>query len=232
MIYEIVKEVWSYICNQEEIELLIRLIIACAMGMVIGFERKNRNKIAGVRTHAIVAFGAALMMIVSKYGFGDIMGNYDASRIASQIVSGVGFLGTGVIFVRDRNSISGLTTAAEIWATSGVGMCIGAGLYFISIAGTLILIIMQEILHRVGFLSNENSHTNLKLTIENGVNLKKLQNEIEDEKIKIYRIKMANVDKKHSEIDMELVYNIPDFDKVGFFEKIIKMEGITRLQEK
>ena len=77
-------------------ELLVRILIACILGILIGFERRNRNKIAGVRTHAVVAFGAALMMIVSKYGFLDI-NNFDGARIAAQIVSGIGFLGAGII---------------------------------------------------------------------------------------------------------------------------------------
>ena len=113
-------------------EFLIRMIIACFMGYVIGYERKNRDKSAGMRTHAIVCLGAALIMIVSKYGFKDIP-DYDASRVAAQIVSGVGFLGAGIIFVRN-NTVSGLTTAAGIWTTAGVGMAIGAGIYFIGIS--------------------------------------------------------------------------------------------------
>ena len=87
-------------------ELLFRIMIACILGIVIGLERKNRNKLAGVRTHAIVAFGAALIVVVSKYGFADIP-NYDASRIASQIVSGIGFLGAGIIIVRNICSLIG-----------------------------------------------------------------------------------------------------------------------------
>lgn len=116
--------------------MLIRLVIACLLGMVIGFERKNRNKMAGVRTHAIVAFGSALIMVVSKYGFADAA-DFDATRIADQIVSGIGFLGAGIIFVKDNTSVSGLTTAAGIWATSGVGMSIGAGQYFIAISSSI-----------------------------------------------------------------------------------------------
>ena len=88
--------------------------------------RKNRNKSAGIRTHAIVAMGSALMMVVSKYGFADIaeIGKFDGSRIAAQVVSGVGFLGAGIIFVRN-NLVSGLTTSAGIWATAGVGLAMG-----------------------------------------------------------------------------------------------------------
>ena len=113
-------------------ELLLRIVVAAVMGYLIGYERKNREKSAGMRTHSIVCMGAALIMIVSKYSFRDIP-DYDASRVAAQIVSGVGFLGAGVIFIRN-NAVSGLTTAAGIWATAGVGMAIGAGSYFIGIS--------------------------------------------------------------------------------------------------
>ena len=103
----------------DQSELLLRIAIACVLGILIGNERKNRNKSAGVRTHAIVAMGSALMMVVSKYGFVDIMdyGKFDGARIAAQVVSGVGFLGAGIIFVRN-NLVSGLTTSAGIWATA------------------------------------------------------------------------------------------------------------------
>ena len=102
---------------QFQSELLMRIILACFVGYIIGYERKSRDKSAGMRTHAIVGLGAALIMIVSKYGFHDIP-DYDASRVAAQIVSGVGFLGAGIIFVRN-NIVSGLTTAAGIWTTAG-----------------------------------------------------------------------------------------------------------------
>ena len=132
-------------------ELLVRILIACILGILIGFERRNRNKIAGVRTHAVVAFGAALMMIVSKYGFLDI-NNFDGARIAAQIVSGIGFLGAGIIVVRNNNSVSGLTTAAGLWATAGIGMSIGAGQYFIAVMSGGLLILMQILLHNIGLL--------------------------------------------------------------------------------
>ena len=146
-------------------ELLFRIMIACLLGIVIGLERKNRNKLAGVRTHAIVAFGAALIVVVSKYGFADIP-NYDASRIASQIVSGIGFLGAGIIIVRNNSSVSGLTTAAGLWATAGVGMSIGAGQYFLSISSAVLLICLQIAMHKIGFLSNEPYVCKVKMTLK------------------------------------------------------------------
>lgn len=104
---------------ETQMEFLVRILLAGICGGIIGYERKSRNKEAGIRTHLIVASGAALIMIVSKYGFTDILGDkgiaLDPSRIAAQIVTGVGFLGAGMIFMR-KNTISGLTTAAGIWA--------------------------------------------------------------------------------------------------------------------
>ena len=141
-----------------EVEYIFRILLAGICGMIIGIERRNRSKEAGIRTHFVVACGAALMMVVSKYAFFDVIsqgayGNVevrlDPSRIASTIASGIGFLGAGMIFVH-KNTITGLTTAAGIWATSGVGMAIGAGLYPIGIAATVIILIAQIVLHMRG----------------------------------------------------------------------------------
>ena len=134
------------ILNEYQINLIFRILISCICGIAIGIERKNRAKGAGMRTHCIVACASAMMMIVSKYGFSDIMEGYDPSRVASSIVSGVGFIGAGIIYVQ-RCSIKGLTTAAGIWATSGIGMAIGSGMYIIGISGTLLLLVIQIVLH-------------------------------------------------------------------------------------
>ena len=143
-----------------EAEFFLRIVLASVCGILIGFERSKRLKEAGVRTHCMVACGAALMMIVSKYGFADLVqeaGVYlygtkgaDASRIASQVVSGVGFLGAGVIF-RTGVSIKGLTTAAGLWTTSAVGRALGAGMYIIGITGTLLIVLEQFLMHRFHF---------------------------------------------------------------------------------
>lgn len=148
----------------QQAEYVLRILLAGVCGIVVGMERKNRSKEAGVRTHFVVACGAALMMIVSKYAFFDVVqsgayGNVevrlDPSRVASTIASGIGFLGAGMIFVH-KNTITGLTTAAGIWATSGVGMAIGAGMYVFGISATLIILIAQIVLH-LNFRSNKNA---------------------------------------------------------------------------
>lgn len=133
-----------------EFEYLLRIIGAGICGVLVGYERKNRMKEAGVRTHFIVALGAALMMVISKYGFQDQIAwsnlTLDPARIAAQVVSGVGFLGAGMIFMQ-RHTVKGLTTAAGIWATAGVGLAIGSGLYILGGGATLIILLGQKILH-------------------------------------------------------------------------------------
>ena len=138
-----------------QFEYILRVLLAGLCGMIVGMERKNRSKEAGVRTHFVVASGAALIMVISKYAFFDVIqsgiyGNVDVrldpSRVASTIASGIGFLGAGMIFVH-KNTIIGLTTAAGIWATSGIGMAIGAEMYLLGISSTFIILIAQIVLH-------------------------------------------------------------------------------------
>lgn len=131
-------------------ECILRVVLAGVCGALIGFERSRRQKEAGLRTHIIVAMGAALFMLVSKYSFADIplieTMRADGSRIASNVVTGISFLGAGVIFVRG-GSIKGLTTAAGIWTIAAVGLAIGGGLYIIGVVCTLLIFIVQIILH-------------------------------------------------------------------------------------
>ncbi len=121
----------------EEIEIAVRLVLAAGFGAVVGYERRSADKPAGLRTLSLVALGSALFTIISTFGFD----NADQSRVAAQIVTGVGFLGAGTI-LRSGGSISGLTTAATIWATAAIGMAVGSGLYIASVAGTILILII------------------------------------------------------------------------------------------
>ncbi|WP_112248463.1 MgtC/SapB family protein [Kribbella monticola] len=121
------------------VELLL-LLIAFVLSMLIGVERQIRQKSAGVRTHTLVGTGAAVFTLVSGFGFANVLGsevNLDPSRIAAQVVSGVGFLGAGVIFMR-RDVVRGLTTAATIWMTAAIGMACGAGMPILAVAATVL----------------------------------------------------------------------------------------------
>lgn len=154
-------------------ELFLRLVVASICGAIIGFERTKRQKAAGIRTHCLIAATSALMMILSKYAFTDMTKDMEAlyessrgadpSRIASQIVSGVSFLGAGVIFVKG-GTIKGLTTAAGIWATCAIGMAVGSGMYLIAIFTTVMVVILQMILHRMNV--GDDAFSTHEVTIE------------------------------------------------------------------
>lgn len=136
----------------DNLEFFIRILLSAVLGALVGLERTKRQKEAGVRTHCIIACAAAVFMILSKYAFvdpADVLGTRgaDDARIAAQVVSGISFLGAGVIF-KNGNSIRGLTTAAGIWATSAIGMAIGAGMYWVGLITTVIMMVAQVVLHR------------------------------------------------------------------------------------
>lgn len=184
---------WSMICSWEW-EYVLRLVVACLCGVCVGFERSRRFKDAGVRTHVMVTLGAALIMIVSKYGFQDIpaleMMKVDASRVASNVVTGVGFLGAGVIFFKGT-SIKGLTTAAGIWTTAGIGLALGAGMYFIGIASAVIMIIAQFFLHRVLKSVDSYSTSEMSVSLQNepGV-IEGFKNQLDKENLVIQACKI------------------------------------------
>lgn len=132
-------------------ECILRLMLSALFGGVIGLEREIRLKGAGIRTHLIVCFASCMMMIVSKYGFFDMLSyegvGVDPGRIAAGIVTAIGFLGAGTIFSRTQG-VTGLTTAAGLWATVGVGMSAGAGLYAISFFGMAAILTAEILLYR------------------------------------------------------------------------------------
>ncbi len=139
---------------QWQLAFFVRIAAACLCGAAVGFERSRRFKEAGIRTHCIVCCTAAVFMILSKYAFAGLggqtvsgYGEADPGRIAAQVVCSIGFLGAGVIF-KHGSSIKGLTTAAGIWATSAIGMAIGAGLYYVGFFTTGLVVLLQILMHR------------------------------------------------------------------------------------
>ncbi|MCU5746272.1 MgtC/SapB family protein [Staphylococcus sp. SQ8-PEA] len=129
-----------------QLDLFLRIIVAAFCGSIIGYERAQRMKAAGVRTHILVSTASALFIIISKYSFDDLLGHtniaLDPSRVAAQVVSGISFIGAGTILIRNQN-INGLTTAAGLWIMSGIGMALGAGMYFIGIVTTILIVVVQ-----------------------------------------------------------------------------------------
>lgn len=132
-----------------ELEFILRIFIAAILGGAIGLEREYRDKAAGFRTHFLVALGSALFMIVSAYGFAGATDapdhRLDVSRVAAQVVSGIGFIGAGtIIFHKSENVVRGLTTAAGLWVTAAIGLACGGGMYILSIASTILVLVGLE----------------------------------------------------------------------------------------
>ena len=129
-----------------------QVVLAGFCGILIGAERQSRMKSAGVRTHFMVAVASAVMMIISKYGFLDVIViegvSVDASRVAAGIITGIGILGGGLIFTGKQGLVSGMTTAAGIWVTVGIGMAMGSGMYTLGFMVTFLILAVQFLFHR------------------------------------------------------------------------------------
>jgi len=154
------------------VEILLRLAAAAALGSVVGLERERLLWAAGIRTHMLVCVGSCLIMIVSAYGFAGVLNQQhtvlDPSRVAAQVVSGIGFLGAGSILARGE-IIKGLTTAASIWTVAAIGLAIGGGLYFAGVASTiLILIILAGVKPLEEAYRARNQTVHFKITAERG----------------------------------------------------------------
>ncbi len=128
-------------------EHILSIVVAALLGGAIGLEREYRSKEAGFRTHFLVGLGSGLFMVLSLYGFDDFIGipgvQRDPSRIAAQVVSGIGFIGAGCIIFQ-KNAVKGLTTAAGLWVTSAIGMAAGAGMYVLSVVATALVLLCLE----------------------------------------------------------------------------------------
>lgn len=195
-------------------ELYLRILMAALCGILIGYERESRNKEAGIRTHAMVALGSSLITVVSIYGFSG-----DNSRIAAQIVSGIGFLGAGIIFVKDRN-VSGLTTAAGLWATAGIGIAFGAELYDIGIISTLMIVLIQYILHKNFIIKRTYKNRSIEIVFnsDNLNILKSIEKELNIE------ITIETFEKKNNETYRMrgIISSKTDFDTNTIIKKLIK----------
>lgn len=170
---EFIETIRGFFAAYPILTYLIRILAATLCGAIIGFERTMRSKEAGIRTHCIIACAAALIMIISKYGFADLLGELgyqagtrgaDPSRIAAQVVTGISFLGAGVIF-KNGNTVKGLTTAAGIWAMAAVGMACGAGMYGVAFLVTFLILIVQMIMHKFNIGNDAYSNSEIRITL-------------------------------------------------------------------
>ena len=212
-----------------QVEYLVRIFVAACLGLLIGSERKNRNKSAGIRTHVIVALGAALIMVVSKYGFMDVE-KADAARVAAQVVSGIGFLGAGVIFVRN-NLVNGLTTAAGIWATAGVGLALGSGMYVVGISSALLVLLIQFIMHRVAYFADVASGGLIRMTLvkREGI-VQSMEDYLQREKLSVISVKINKTKKDEVKLEFDVVFP-PGYKKTKLLARLVEMDDVLAVSE-
>ncbi|HWV73988.1 MAG TPA: MgtC/SapB family protein [Pseudosphingobacterium sp.] len=198
-------------------EIILRLILAAILGAIVGLERERKNWTAGMRTHMMVCLGSSLMMMVSSFGFADVLNTdhvtLDPSRIAAQVVSGIGFLGAGTIILLRQGIVRGLTTASGLWTVAGVGLACGGGMYFAaSITTAFALVILWALQPIEKRLVQRYTQRTLKLTFQDTVNPMQLL----DEWFDMEEIKLANFSyhKASNETIVELKFDGKGADNI------------------
>ncbi len=215
------------------IDIVIRLALSAILGIAIGIERARREQPAGMRTYAVVSMASALIMIVSIYGIPMIDGNeHDSSRIAAQVVSGIGFLGAGVIFMR-RNVVHGLTTAALLWAASGVGLAVGGGLLLTgSIATAFLLLItggLQPVKRKMFHSDSTEHRVRLHLTDTASVIRDIRAMAMESPGFTLVALDLESTpDKKKTVLEIRLQVDDSD-DAISIVDKMGELPGVDRL---
>lgn len=168
--------------------IIIRLVLACLFGGIVGIERSTKKHAAGLRTYILVCLGSTLAMLTNQFIY-DSFGGVDASRIGAQVVNGIGFLGAGTIIITSRNRIKGLTTAAGIWSCACVGLCIGIGFYTAALAGFVIIFLSILLLPKLEncFTKYAKRHE-LHIELETRQDLKLLVNYLREKSVQINAI--------------------------------------------
>jgi putative Mg2+ transporter-C (MgtC) family protein len=190
-------------------ELVLRLVVAAVLGGLVGLERERLEWAAGMRTHALVSLGSALFMVVSIFGFSDVLNEQhvilDPSRVAAQVASGIGFIGAGTIIFR-REIVKGLTTAASIWAVAAVGLAVGGGMFLAAVSATLLALVLLVLARPVKqrLFPNRKEARRVRLILKRETSLAELRNEIEASEVSLERI-VVRPGSSAEEDDAELI---------------------------
>lgn len=216
-----------------EWELLLRLVLACVFGGIIGYERQSRRKSAGLRTNVLVCLGACLIMVLSQEIYQHVEGktNADPARLAAQVVSGIGFLGAGAI-MKEGLTVTGLTTAACLWVVAGVGLAVGGGFYSGAFITTALVFVTLGVLSRLDNLVDHEKRIGLTIhTLDKAGQLMSISSCLEDLQLTIHGIKVkADEDEVAAEarslyIDLD-VYNRRGLKIMVIIEAIRKIDGV------
>ncbi|MCC5804491.1 MgtC/SapB family protein [Rossellomorea vietnamensis] len=218
---------------------LIKLGVSAVLGLIIGLERELKRKPVGLKTSLVICIVSCLLTIVSmesaylSEGSDKVNITMDPLRLAAQIVSGIGFLGAGVILRKGNDSISGLTTAAMIWGAAGIGIAVGAGFYFEATAGVILLIVSVEvvpvIITYLGPKRLREKELSLRATIAEKKEIKSIIEKIKAEEITIENIRIKDLKNQHHLLELKIIV---DFRKktVDIYYTISEIEGIKDVE--
>jgi putative Mg2+ transporter-C (MgtC) family protein len=222
-----------------DLEFALRMLLATLLSGLVGLERERGERAAGLRTHALVGLGSCLVMLVSAFGFSDWQftpGTLDPSRIAAQVVSGIGFLGAGVIiFQRDREVVRGLTTAASVWVVAAIGLAVGGGMYVTAAVGTgitlLILAGLKPLERTVARRRTNAADTRLGLELDAAVlPIRDVVSTVQDVGLKVRTVRLRPGSQPDLQ-QMELVYNgePPPETLIQLVDHLRELPGVHRL---
>lgn len=226
----------------DEWHILLRLLLAMLLGGLVGLERERSNHAAGLRTHILVCLGSALIMMLSIYGFKDFANEInvriDPARLATAVITGVGFLGAGTILFTGK-SITGLTTAASIWVVAAIGLAAGAGFFFASIISTVLVLLNLWVFNKLElrYIRGNKLHVITLHTLSEPGCLEQISSFLEQEKIKIRKITVNEQELAFSEVvsverKIEIVLHVympHDLDTVQLVTKLRQWEHMTKV---
>ena len=218
-------------------ELFLRLVLACVLGGVIGYERQSRRKSAGLRTNVLVCLGSCLIMVMSIGLYQDVEGktNADPARLAAQVVSGIGFLGAGAI-MKEGLSVTGLTTAACLWVVAGVGLAVGAGFYTGALISTGLVFVTLGRLSRLDDWVDHEKNLSLNIhTVDRPGQLMRISRCLEDLQLRVRGVKVNAADDEMEEggersmyIDLE-IFNKQSIKSIIIVDAVRQIDGVIRV---
>lgn len=217
-------------------QLILRLVVAALLGSAVGLERERHDWVAGLRTHMMVCVGSALAMIVSAHGFMDVVipgkVELDPSRIAAQVVSGIGFLGAGTILYLRNEVIRGLTTAAGLWTVACVGLAIGSGLYEAGVIATALALIILALLKPLEkYVLSHGKKRTFTLVINKKASLDLIGRTIAEENLTLVQMTIEQGDKQSEEdvVKILLSKGVPKEKLPVLFDRLRTIEGVNKI---
>lgn len=228
------NEAWAI----DNLHIFLRLLLSALLGGIIGYEREQNNHPAGFRTHILVSIGSTLIMLISIYGFKDFLNEenvrFDPSRIAAQVVTGIGFLGAGTI-LRHGFTVTGLTTAASLWVVAGIGLAIGVGSYFAAVVSTVFVLISLAALAKIDVLFiRKRRLIQIRVNvIDRPGKLGEIATKLGERKINIKSISIIEEENENKDIFVSIVFilRIPKHESVPFIvDEIKQIDGVKEVQ--